>query len=138
MVPSTPAAVIFNPSDARLKQNVQPLDGALGRLLHLRGVSYEWTEPEKHDGQTGLQIGWIAQEVEEVFPQWVQTGDDGYKGLAIRGFEALTVEALRELKAANDELLTQVRALELRVAMLEGRLKPPVGAQGARKNGVTH
>jgi hypothetical protein len=112
--------VIPIPSDRRLKQSIKTLYGASERLLRLRGVSYEWAEPEKHDGQTGAQIGLIAQEVEEVFPEWVQTGEDGYKGLAIRGFEALAIEALRDLKAANDQLLTQIRSLELRVAMLEG------------------
>jgi hypothetical protein len=133
--PINPGGVIFNPSDARLKQNVEPLAGALERLLRLRGVSYEWTEPEQHDGQVGAQIGLIAQEVEEVFPGWVQTDEDGYKGLVIRGFEALAVEALRELKAANDRLVSQIHALELRVAALERQLSPVAAMQGDATNG---
>jgi hypothetical protein len=47
---------------------------------------------------TGPQVGLIAQEVERVFPAWVSSDQDGYKELTIRGFEALTVEALRELE----------------------------------------
>jgi hypothetical protein len=128
--PVDPGPVIINPSDMRLKQNVQSLDHALDRLLYLRGVSYEWAEPEKYNNQVGTQFGMIAQEVEEIFPQWVKTGEDGYKGLAIRGFEALTVEALRELKAENDRLLIQNRALELRIATVEAQLKLQVSTNG--------
>ena len=53
---------------------------------------------------TGLQMGLIAQEVEAVFPQWVSTSPDGYKEITISGFEALTIEALRELQAEIETL----------------------------------
>ena len=54
--------------------------------------------PIKMGNLSGPQIGLIAQEVEKAFPEWVSTGPDGYKELTIRGFEALTIEALREIK----------------------------------------
>jgi hypothetical protein len=84
-------------SDATLKKNVQPLSGALDRLLKLRGVTFEWKEPEAHGNLTGTQIGMVAQDVEKVFPEWVERTADNLRLLSIRGFEALTVEALREL-----------------------------------------
>ncbi|HEX6437201.1 MAG TPA: tail fiber domain-containing protein [Candidatus Binatia bacterium] len=85
-------------SDARLKKNIEPLQGALNRMLQLRGVNYEWKDPASMGNLVGMQLGLIAQEVEPVFPDWISTGRDGYKQLTIRGFEALTIEALRELK----------------------------------------
>lgn len=91
-------------SDASLKKKVAPLAGALDRLLQLRGVRFEWKEPEKMGDLTGTQMGLIAQEVEKVFPEWVSVGPDGYKEITIRGFEALTIEAFRELKAEIEEL----------------------------------
>ena len=52
-------------------------------------------------------------------PDWVDEQPDGMKTLTIRGFEALTVEALRELHgeilrlgAANEELAARVSYLE--------------------------
>ncbi len=90
------------PSDRRLKKNIEPLDGALGRLLMLRGATYEYIDPEKALGLPGRQNGFIAQEVQQVFPDWVAVGPNGYLTVTPRGFEALTVEALRELKAADD------------------------------------
>lgn len=107
---------IFNPSDERLKQNIAPLTGALERLLQLRGVTFDWNEKMslavKQDGANEPQIGLIAQEVEQVFPQWVHNNGDGYKHLGIRGFEALAIEALRELRVEIEQLRQRVRVLE--------------------------
>jgi hypothetical protein len=103
-------------SDARLKHDVRPLEGALSRLLRLRGVTYRWNEPEKHGNLTGPQVGLIAQEVEQVFPEWIGRDDQGYRTLTIRGFEALTVESLRELRRENDQLRARLDALEARAA----------------------
>jgi hypothetical protein len=72
----------------------------------------------------------VAQEVEEVFPEWIDTDSRGYKNLTVRGFEALTVEAFKELiaenetlktklKAQNDELLSQLGELRSRIQALE-------------------
>jgi hypothetical protein len=110
--------IVVNPSDARLKQDVEPLQGALARLLRLHGVSYAWQEPAQFADQPGVQLGFIAQDVEEVFPEWVQTDEDGLKGLAMRGFEALTVESLRELHTRNQELSGQVLELTTQVQVL--------------------
>jgi hypothetical protein len=93
-----------DPSDKRLKRNIEPLANVLNKLLQLRGVRFEWQEPEKMGNLVGPQLGLIAQEVEKVFPEWVSTGPEGYKELTIRGFEALTIEALRELKAEVESL----------------------------------
>ena len=101
-----------NSSDVRLKKNVRPLDGALDKMLGLRGVEYEWIDPERAAMLPGVQMGMIAQEVEEVFPQWVGTDQNGYKDLTFRGFEALTVESVRALK---EKIVT----LEERLARLE-------------------
>ncbi|MGR9052233.1 MAG: tail fiber domain-containing protein [Gammaproteobacteria bacterium] len=84
-------------SDETLKKNIEPLQGALEKLLALRGVNFEWKDPEQQGGAGGAQIGMIAQEVEQVFPQWVVTGPDGYKAIGTQGFEALVVEAFRNL-----------------------------------------
>lgn len=113
-------------SDARLKHNVVSLSSVLARVLRLRGVSYEWNEPEKHGNLTGPQIGMIAQEVEEIFPEWIGVDPNGYRTLTFRGFEALTVESLRELKihndalsASNSELREELSSLKQRVAGFE-------------------
>jgi Chaperone of endosialidase len=85
-------------SDAALKKNISTLTGALDKLLQLRGVTFEWKEPEKQGNLVGAQIGLVAQEVEPVFPEWIGATRDGAKTLSIRGFEALVIEAFRQIR----------------------------------------
>jgi hypothetical protein len=103
-------------SDSRLKKNVEDLKGVLGKLLQLHGVTFEYKDPEAINELPGTQVGMIAQEVEKVFPNWVDEGADGYKRLTFRGFEALVVEALRELR---DEKDAKIASLEERLERLE-------------------
>lgn len=107
------------PSDKRLKKYIKPLKGSLGNLLQLRGVSFEWKEPENQGGLVGKQMGMVAQEVEKVFPEWVDMDPDGFKALTIRGFEALVVEALRELNTEIEKLQAKNADLEKRIVALE-------------------
>jgi len=105
-------------SDRRLKKNIHDLDGALDLLTALRGVTFEYIDPDSINELPGTRVGMIAQEVEEVMPDWVSTGPTGYKRLTYRGFEALTVEAFRELKAEKDALEQRVSELEVLVRQI--------------------
>jgi hypothetical protein len=105
-------------SDARLKADVAPLSGTLEKLLELRGVEFTY-RPEttpKSMYLPGRHVGFVAQEVELVFPDWVSESQGGYKSISPRGFEALTVEAMRELRA---ESATIDAAQGARIAALE-------------------
>lgn len=55
-----------NDSDARLKKDITTINNALVKVQSLRGVNYYWNDTTNHD--TGLQMGFIAQEAEEVIP----------------------------------------------------------------------
>ncbi len=106
-------------SDVRLKKNIHPMSGALEKLLALRGVTFEWKDPASQGNLTGTQMGMIGQEVERVFPEWVSEDPAGMRVVSIRGFEALTVEAVREqqreiakLNERNDLLEKEVRLLK--------------------------
>ena len=63
----------------------------------------------------------IGQEVEKVFPEWISKSSDGYRIFSPEGFEALTVEALRELKQENNQLRQEVHALEQALAVKKRR-----------------
>jgi hypothetical protein len=104
-------------SDRDLKKNISQLEGALDKLLRLRGVSFEWKDPQKYYGRPGPQMGLVAQEVEEVFPEWVGTDPQGSKSVGISGFEALVVEALRQFKSEIDELKDLVSGREPEAAV---------------------
>jgi hypothetical protein len=107
----------------RLKKNVKPLSGALDELLLLKGVTFEWKNPEQHENHIGPQMGVIAQDVEKVFPQWVRETEAGFKNVDpdARTVLALTVESIRSLKTENDSLREAVKAQNARLDALEGK-----------------
>ena len=124
-----------NTSDARIKKNIQPLTGALDKLTQLRGVTYEWINPQDHANQTNVQSGFIAQEVEQVFPDWIsQVSPDEHDQALVPdgkvrtlslpfGYDALVVEAIKEMRAEKDaniaELKSRNQELEQRVLKME-------------------
>jgi hypothetical protein len=98
-----------NPSDARLKRDVRPLENTLDRVLQLRGVTFEYANPDQGLHPAGRHTGFIAQEVQQVFPDWVGSTPDGYLTVGPNGFEAMTVEALRDLRAEKDAEVSALR-----------------------------
>ncbi len=107
-----------NTSDIRLKKNIAPIEGALDTLLELRGVHFEYKDPKSVGELEGVRTGFIAQEVEKVIADWVWDAQDGYKRVTIRGFEAMAVEAMRELQTENDDLRERIESLEAMVSTL--------------------
>lgn len=91
-----------------LKRNIRPLVGALAALLAVEGRQWEWADdqPELEQQLPGTRTGLVIEEVQEKRPEWIALDSEGRPGLWTAGFEALVIEALRELAA--------------RVAVLEG------------------
>ncbi len=92
-------------SDVRMKQDIQPLVGGLANIMKLQGVSYHWRDASKSGP---MHVGLIAQEVEKVYPQ-VVSENDGMKVLDYSGLIAPLIEAIKELKAENDDLVTALK-----------------------------
>ena len=109
-------------SDQRLKTNIKPLERALDKVLTLNGVTYEWRVKEfpNKNFDSNRHVGVIAQEVEAVLPEAVETGADGYKSVNYSNITPLLIEAVKELKAENDELKKEMAEMK---KMLEELMK---------------
>lgn len=85
-------------SDERWKKNITELDGSLGKIMQLEGVSFNWKQDDYPDMgfDDGLQIGLIAQDVEKILPELVKTNDDGYKAVAYEKLGAVLIGAIQE------------------------------------------
>jgi hypothetical protein len=108
-----------NFSDKRLKKNIKPIEsGIIDELLTLRGYTFEYLDHaiENRLALPGRQVGLIAQEVMEVFPEWVDTDDEGYLYITERGTTALFIEALRELRIEKN---SEIYELQKRIEYLE-------------------
>ena len=86
-------------SDARLKKNVSTIENALDIVDNLRGVWFDWKDTERE----GREIGFIAQEVQEILPE-VVNANGKFLGMQYSKITALLVEAIKELKAENEDL----------------------------------
>lgn len=93
---------------------MEPLTGALKKVAELRPVTFEWKNPDDALQRAGTHTGFIAQEVEKVFPQWVGQNDKGFKTLDPERIEAMAmlVGSIQTLKAQNDALQDRVKSLE--------------------------
>lgn len=94
------------PSDRNLKKNIQTLLGALGKIEELRGVTYEWKDSSKWSGS---QVGVIAQEVEQIFPELVNTDKQGVRAVNYSALIAPLIEAVKELKSQKDSEIQELK-----------------------------
>jgi hypothetical protein len=93
-------------SDERLKENITPFSNTLDKVKRLQGVTYNWKKGTAERDFAGINndIGLIAQNVQEVFPDLVREGEDGYLSLRDRGLFAILIEAIKEQQNQIDEL----------------------------------
>ncbi|WP_066836486.1 tail fiber domain-containing protein [Rufibacter ruber] len=90
-------------SDARLKDNVVSLSGALDTVMSLDAKTYT-----RNDLDHKQEIGFIAQEVQQLLPSLVhQNGDTDILSLDYARLTAVLVNAVKELKKEIDDLKCQ-------------------------------
>jgi len=80
-------------SDRRLKNSVVPLVNSLEKIVQLDGISYKYN----NDVSQKTQVGFIAQQVETIFPEVVETDKNGFKSMIYSNLVAPVVEAIKEL-----------------------------------------
>ncbi len=93
-------------SDEILKKDIQTIPDALQKVLELKGVEFTWKESGEES------VGLIAQDVEKVFPELVETGGNGLKGVQYGNLVAPLIEAVKEQQA-------MIKSLEERISELE-------------------
>jgi hypothetical protein len=94
------------PSDISFKTNIVPIQGSLDIIQKLEPVSFTWKEDTESNKLTNIKddLGFIAQQVQEVLPELVRENDNGTLSLRERGIIPLLVGAIKELKAEIDIL----------------------------------
>ena len=96
-------------SDSRLKENIVDLPSQLANIMALRPVEYDYIESEGG----GHQIGFVAQDVEAIYPDLVGERADGMLTLTdMNKNDARLIKAIQELKAIIDTQQTRITALE--------------------------
>lgn len=101
-----------NSSDLRLKQNIRPLSPVLTQMELVNPVRFKW----KNNGND--DIGFIAQDLEKVFPEYVDTDQNGIKSIAYGQLTGVLWQAILELKQKieglkieNEQLMQQIERI---------------------------
>jgi hypothetical protein len=112
-------------SDARIKTNITPLENGLAGIAALEGVTYTYRPPAEREVGKELnlpvdkrQMGVIAQNVEQVFPEAVETiGTTGVKSVNYNMLMAPMIEAVKTLNRRIDALIAAVALLYIGLAV---------------------
>lgn len=95
--------VAYYSSDKRLKDNIKPIENALEKVNAINGVTFEWNE-KSHKAPGKKDVGVVAQEIEAVFPELVETRANGYKAVDYQKLTAVLIESVKELAAKVEAL----------------------------------
>lgn len=104
------AASFSTSSDRRLKENIKTIVKPLDIVSRLRWVTFDWKTDKKED------VWFIAQEVEQVLPQLVDTPTvsswESYKSVKYANITPVLVEAIKEQQKQIDELKKEINQLK--------------------------
>jgi hypothetical protein len=108
--------VIAYASDERLKENIQPLENALDKVLTLNGFTYNFNETGQSLGFDGtvINVGVSAQKVQAVLPEAVKPApvDSNYLTVQYEKLVPLLIEAIKEQQETIANLQNRLEILE--------------------------
>ena len=105
-----------------MKDNITKLENVLEKTKSLQGVRFEWDEKHpKIAGNesivfqtafSGESIGFIAQEVEKIVPELVDTDDDGYMSVAYGQLVSLGIGSIQEEQRRIESIYKRINKLK--------------------------
>ncbi len=116
-------------SDSRYKKNIRSFNPLLDDLIKLNPVNFDWKTEEFPDKGFGNEqsYGFIAQEVEQIFPELVKTDEKGFKAVNYSKLNIMSIQAIKELKAENDDLKALIRSIQKDVEVLKASINSGIG-----------
>ena len=112
-IDATNDIVAYSTSDCRLKENIKPIKNALCKVIGVSGNTFSWKELNTEEiktihGNTGKDVGVIAQEIEKILPEAVTTRNNGYKAVNYEKIVPLLIEAIKEQQKQINELKSKI------------------------------
>nr|BFD60766.1 hypothetical protein CKG001_28730 [Bdellovibrio sp. CKG001] len=116
----TTVGTVNGASDIRLKKDIHTLEGSLEKILQLKPSSYHWKDPY---ADPRLQMGFIAQELEQIYPHVVDQNKSGIKSVSYMNMIAPITGAVQELYHKFKAMLMnhedRISALEKQMTALQ-------------------
>jgi len=110
-------------SDERYKKNIAPLKNSLSKVSQLKAVEYQFkTEEFKEKAfDEGTQMGFIAQEIKNVYPEIVTEDKEGYLSISYISLIPVLADAIKDLKAKNEALVEELAEIKDTVGKLNSK-----------------
>jgi hypothetical protein len=100
---------IYNTSDIKLKKNINEIDiDKVDNLLSLKPMKFEYLSDTKNK----IHYGFIAQEVEKIYPELIGTNDIGYKTINYQEILPLMLAKMKTMEEEINELKIQLNTNE--------------------------
>ena len=97
-------ATIFNTvSDVNSKENIKTLEDSLGKIMQMRGVSFVWRDTQNKSMRV------IAQEIEKIVPEIVDTNEHGQKSVSYDSIIGLLIEAIKQQQQQINSLYQYIK-----------------------------
>ena len=100
--------VAYSSSDIRLKNNIKPIENAVEKINKIGGYTFDWNK-DLQDIYSGKDYGVIAQEIEEMFPELVQTRENGYKAVKYDKLVSVLIAGIQELSKEITDLKNKIK-----------------------------
>lgn len=97
-------------SDARYKKNITILEDSLQKILSLKPVRYD--SLSDLNTQIGKRVGFLAQDLEKIYPEIVGTDSKGRKSVAYDGLISPIIKSIQELYSELKTVVVRVVTLE--------------------------
>lgn len=98
-------------SDKRYKQNIKSIDKALDKVLKIKGASYDFNTAEYSYLRAGKNLGFIAQELQEILPEAVMQDEKGFYSVNYDAVIPVLVEAIKEQNKTIENLQQKTESL---------------------------
>lgn len=107
-------SAISCPSDFRYKKNITAIVHPMQKLMLINGVNYKWKTNEFPDMNFNdkIQTGFIAQDLEKIFPEMVFTDERGYKSIDYSRLTPILVETIKEQQKQIADISKRLTEIE--------------------------
>ncbi|MCK4664469.1 MAG: tail fiber domain-containing protein [Bacteroidales bacterium] len=117
----TIAGALTQNSDKRLKENIVNMENVLPNVLNINPVYFEFKNKKTHP--SGRHIGFIAQEIEPLFPELIKKDSKGFLSIEYSNMTAVLLQAIKEQQTIIEKQNKENEKLEMQLKQIMERLE---------------
>ncbi len=98
--------IAYYSSDPTLKDNAKLIENPLDKLSKINGYTFDWNEKAQKIGKhlTGHDYGVMANEIQDVMPELVETRKNGIRAVKYEKIIPLLIECIKKQQTQINEL----------------------------------